>query len=196
MWMNPPPPSFLDQSSRIEADLICSAQITRGIRRLTGHLRTPKAVICARQKRVSCARQKHANPFRYDPLGWGGNHHGHPLLPRGTTLYVAGRGTIMDILYFQGVRPFRLAWGELMDILCFQGVRPFRLGGEPSWTSFTSKGYDPLGWGAEPSWTSFTSKGYLYFQGVRPFRLGGEPSWTSRALLCSSVAGTTGCVWH
>ena len=35
-----------------------------------------------------------------------------------------------------------------MDILYFQGVRPFRLGEEePSWTSFTSKGYDPLGWG-------------------------------------------------
>ena len=65
----------------------------------------------------------------YDPLGWGGrNHHGHPLLPRGTTLWVGG-GTIMDILYFQGVRPFRL--GEE----------------EPAWTSFTSKGYDPLGWG-------------------------------------------------
>ena len=48
-----------------------------------------------------------------------------------------------------------------MDILCFQGVRPFRLeGGELSWTSFTSKGYDPLGWGGELSWTSFTSKGY------------------------------------
>ena len=32
----------------------------------------------------------------------GGNHHGHPLLPRGTTLWVGGGGTIMDILYFQG----------------------------------------------------------------------------------------------
>ena len=49
-----------------------------------------------------------------------------------------------------------------MDILYFQGVRPFRFGGggEPPWTSFTSKRYDPLGWGGEPSWTSFTSKGY------------------------------------
>ena len=81
----------------------------------------------------------------------------------------------MDILYFQGVRPFRLGggdhhglldilyskgydplgWGGTImdilyfeDILYFQGVRPFRLGErEPSWTSFTSKGYDPLGWG-------------------------------------------------
>ena len=48
-----------------------------------------------------------------------------------------------------------------MDILYFQGVRPFRLGEEePSWTSFTSKGYDPLGWGVVPIWTSFTSQGY------------------------------------
>ena len=74
----------------------------------------------------------------------------------------------MDILYLEGVRPFRLGGvkhhghtllsrgttlsvggeGTSMDILYFQGVRPFRLGGkEPSWTSFTSKGYDPLGWG-------------------------------------------------
>ena len=54
----------------------------------------------------------------------------------------------MDILYFQGVRPFTLRGGTIMDILYFQGVRPFRLGEEePSWTSFTSKGYDPLGWG-------------------------------------------------
>ena len=106
----------------------------------------------------------------------------------------------MDILYFQGVRPFRLG-GTIMDILYFQGVRPFKFGGELSWTSFTSKGYDPLGWGrknyhghpllskgydplgwGELSWTSFTSRGYdplgwggtimdiLYFQ-VRPFRL-------------------------
>ena len=52
----------------------------------------------------------------------------------------------MDILYFQGVRPFRLEGGTIMDILYFQGVRPFRLGEEEmSWTSFTSKGYDPLG---------------------------------------------------
>ena len=49
-----------------------------------------------------------------------------------------------------------------MDILYFQGVRPFRLGGEPSWISFTSKGYDPLGWGG-------TIMDILYFQGVRPF---------------------------
>ena len=62
----------------------------------------------------------------------------------------------MDILYFQGVRPFRL-WEE-----------------EPSWTSFTSKGYDPLGVGEG------TIMDILYFQGVRPFRLGGkEPAWTS-----------------
>ena len=70
-----------------------------------------------------------------------------------------------------------------MDIVYFQGIRPFRL--EPPWTSFTSKGYGPLGWRGEPSWTSFTSKGYdplgwggtimdiFYFQGVRPFRLRG-----------------------
>ena len=65
-----------------------------------GHLRTPKAS----QLRTPKASSAHANPFRYDPLGWGepswtsfaskgydplgwgGNHHGHPLLPRGTTL--------------------------------------------------------------------------------------------------------------
>ena len=34
----------------------------------------------------------------------------------------------------------RVGVGEtIMDKLYFQGVRPFRLGGEPSWTSFTSK---------------------------------------------------------
>ena len=33
----------------------------------------------------------------------------------------------MDILYFQGVRPFRLVGGAIMDIV-------------------TSKGYDLLGW--------------------------------------------------
>ena len=45
-----------------------------------------------------------------------------------------------------------------MDILYFQGVRPFRFGGELSWTSFTSKGYAPLGWGG-------TIMDSLYFQG-------------------------------
>ena len=46
-----------------------------------------------------------------------------------------------------------------MDILYFQGVRPFRFGGwEPSWTSFTSKGYDPLGW------EGGTIMDILYFQ--------------------------------
>ena len=144
------------------------------------------------------------------PFRLGGNYHGHPLLPRGTTLEAGG--AIMDILYFQGVRPFRLggelsctsftskgttpggeiswtsftskgydplglAWsyhghpllpmgttlevggGTVMDILYFQGVRPFRLGGNYHGHPFTSKGYDLLGWG-ELSWTSFTSKGY------------------------------------
>ena len=48
----------------------------------------------------------------------------------------------MDILYFQGVRPFRLRGeGTIMDVLYFEGVRPFGLGEEePSWTPFTSKG--------------------------------------------------------
>ena len=77
-----------------ERSMCCIARTylkDRVFRRLTGHLRTPKAVICARQKRVICARQKrssaHATPFRYDPYKvGGGNHHGHPLLPRGTTL--------------------------------------------------------------------------------------------------------------
>ena len=35
----------------------------------------------------------------------------------------------MDILYFQGVRPFRFGGGTIMDILYFQGVGPCWGGG-------------------------------------------------------------------
>ena len=39
---------------------------------------------------------------------WGENYHGHPFLPRSTEYGPLGwGGTIIDILYFQGVRPFR-----------------------------------------------------------------------------------------
>ena len=91
----------------------------------------------------------------------------------------------MDILYFQGVRPFSFGGGNYHGhSLLPRGYAPLGLGGrttmdaplgwgELSWTSFTSKGYDPLGWGGELSWTSFTSKGY------DPLGLGGELSWTS-----------------
>ena len=85
----------------------------------------------------------------------------------------------MDILCFQGVRPFRLGGGTIMDILYFQGVWPFRFGGgELSWTSFTSKAYDPLGWGGSSMdilyWhreSIISTPQILYFQGLRPFRL-------------------------
>ena len=56
-----------------------------------------------------------------------------------------------------------------MDILYFQGVRRFRLEvGGLSYNFFTSKGYHPLPWEGQLSWTSFISKGY------HPVGLGGD----------------------
>ena len=51
----------------------------------------------------------------------------------------------MDILYFQGVRPFRLGAETIMDILFFQGHNPLDWGGYYHGHSFLPRGTTHLG---------------------------------------------------